>query len=593
MKQKLSKISLGLIIFLLLFLGIAGNYYYKTTYSQKRFEHFLDECFQYIATENALTLHMYLQDPEKYGIDQNKISLLPNLSEKARKERYENYESILEQLHHFSMKNLASDQQFLALLLEYNLKEYLLMKKEFPYYETNLGENGSLVDLSILFSEFTFTSQKDLTLYEKLLRKIPDYLDGMVDYEIRRQKSGIDPTPNLIDGTLKHIDRLLDSEESNVYLDSFENRINQLSFLSKSEKKSYLEKNKSLVEKILIPAYKKTGKSIKNKLLPSENNLNLASYPNGKSYYSHLLSSEVGTSLTPKQCYDILTKEIALAQEEIQAVYTENPEIELDYITAFPEIEKATDMLEDLKNVTRIEFPAIQEVDCEISEIYNSLDSISATAYYITPPLDYQGKNHIYLRGYYSLDPKLYTTMAHEGYPGHLYQTNYFYQNLLHPIQLYLKVAGYNEGWGTYAQYYSYDFLTFKDMDEKTTEQVKNLMRTNSILNEDLSCIADLMVNYFGYDKEKLADYMESQKIERTYSDQIYDYVCENPCAYLTYGIGYYEFTELLKEEKLKSGFSMLEFHNKVLSYGSCPFDLLRTMLNQGENPLSFVDNNE
>ncbi|MDO4975795.1 MAG: DUF885 family protein [Eubacteriales bacterium] len=593
MKEKKSKFAFLLLILPLLLLSFGGLYYYKTFYTKTRFEHFLDESFQYIATENALTLHMTLQYPEKYGIDMNQTTLLPDLSDQACKERYAHYQSMLDQLHQFSMKNLSQDQQFLALLFEYNLKEYLTMEKEFPYYETNLGANGNLVDLAILFSEFSFEDRDDIVLYEKLLNKLPDYLDSMADYEIRRQKAGIYPSSSLIEGTLQHIDQLLGSEDSNLYLDSFQNRIKEATFLSNSEKKTYLKKNETLVKKMVIPSYKKIQSLLKEKLEVLKKNLTISSYPKGKAYYTHLLTSETGSNLSPEECYDIFSKEIEEQQKKIEDIYKENPDIELDYLTSFPAIDQANDILEDLKNVTRIEFPAIKDLSCDLSEISTNLNSISASAYYITPPFGYEGSNHISLQGYSSSDLSLYTTLAHEGYPGHLYQTNYFYQHMIHPIQLYLKCPGFNEGWGTYAEYYSYDFLAIKDMDEKTSNQVKSLLKANHLLNLNISCMADIMVNYLGYDVKDLTKYMKSLNIEENASEQIYHYVVENPCSYLKYGIGYYEFMELLQSEKKNPSFSMLDFHTKILSYGSCPFDLLRTMMNQDKKSLSFVDNNE
>ena len=47
--------------------------------------------------------------------------------------------------------------------------------------------------------------------------------------------------------------------------------------------------------------------------------------------------------------------------------------------------------------------------------------------------------------------------MAHEGYPGHMYQTLYFNQKNTCNLRNVLDFRGSTEGWGTYAEYYAFN----------------------------------------------------------------------------------------------------------------------------------------
>ncbi len=55
---------------------------------------------------------------------------------------------------------------------------------------------------------------------------------------------------------------------------------------------------------------------------------------------------------------------------------------------------------------------------------------------------------------YTALD--LYTTLAHEGYPGHLYQTILSGSTTLGSVRNLLNFGGYIEGWATYVEMYAY-----------------------------------------------------------------------------------------------------------------------------------------
>ena len=58
--------------------------------------------------------------------------------------------------------------------------------------------------------------------------------------------------------------------------------------------------------------------------------------------------------------------------------------------------------------------------------------------------------------GSVSSSEDLYTTLAHEGYPGHLYQNVYFLSNCTSPVRTVLSFGSYVEGWATYVENYAY-----------------------------------------------------------------------------------------------------------------------------------------
>ena len=72
------------------------------------------------------------------------------------------------------------------------------------------------------------------------------------------------------------------------------------------------------------------------------------------------------------------------------------------------------------------------------------MDSVTPYVIYIIPAARYQGL-------------ELFTTLAHEGFPGHLYQTVSFAENNPSNIRYLVTSSGYVEGWATYVESYGYE----------------------------------------------------------------------------------------------------------------------------------------
>ncbi len=161
--------------------------------------------------------------------------------------------------------------------------------------------------------------------------------------------------------------------------------------------------------------------------------------------------------------------------------------------------------------------------------------------------------------------------MAHECYPGHLYQTVYSYSKDLLPIRYILYHGGYTEGWATYVEMLSYHYA---GLDENMAEAL--------MLNQDatlsLYATIDMGVHYDGWSLADTVDFLGAYGITTTsVISKIYQTIIENPANYLKYYIGYLEFLSLKEQAKKYYGndYSELMFHTTILNMGSAPFYLL------------------
>lgn len=298
--------------------------------------------------------------------------------------------------------------------------------------------------------------------------------------------------------------------------------------------------------------------------------------PKGKAYYQHLVRSMVGTDRSMKNILKLLDQTIEDNKNIMSDLLVKDGSIyEKALSVKYPE-EEPDKTLQYLKKQIKKSFPDLpSEVSCQMKYVDKSLEEHISPAFYLTTPLDAYQDNVIYLNGNAKYDlTKAFTTIAHEGYPGHLYQ-NCFYQsqNPL-PVRSVVNIGGYTEGWGTYAELYSYSLAGL-------TKNVASFLKTNTLLTLAIYAKVDLEVNYNGWTEAEVRDYLTDFGYDKTACRTIFDAVVAEPAGYMQYTLGYLEIIDLQKQAKAKWGkqYSDKRFHTFFLSLGEVPFVVARDRL--------------
>ena len=198
-------------------------------------------------------------------------------------------------------------------------------------------------------------------------------------------------------------------------------------------------------------------------------------------------------------------------------------------------------------------------------------------AFYLTPPIDDSNDNVIYINQKYEDQEDLYPLLAHEGYPGHLYQivSSASYDRPL--VRNLFSFPGYTEGFATYAELYSY---TLADVD---ADYAKMKQYDNSV-SLALSAYIDICVNYYGWSEEDVFEYLEETGMgDEETAKEVFQMVVEEPSEYLEYYVGFLEFMNLRNEakEKLGSRFNLRDFHEFLISVGPAPFYLIEDYMQE------------
>lgn len=552
----------------------------QTSLKQKKFDRFLNSCFREYAAENTVTLHFKLSNPSAYGIKAPVSPTYGDLSSDALKKNCSRSKELLQKLYTFPTSSLTKKQKLTWQIFQDYLNESI-MNEKYILYSSPLGTNGLQSEIPVTLSEYRLDNEKDIKDYLSLVNQVPELFTQILDFEQERRNAGLISPSFVISDTIDQIDQFLNaSEENNPLIQSFEERLAEVESLSKDQKASYIANNRLLVTDKVLPAYKSLKTSLQTYTNDSKNTSSkerLCEYKNGQDYYKFLLMSNVGTDFSPEDCITILESQLKNTVKDISSLTTKNKDLYTEYLSATPALSAPKEIMNTLKNDSLVEFPEIKNISCQLKNVPDALSGTSACAFYLVPPIDSTKDNIIYINKSRVDSNELFSTLAHEGYPGHLYQTNYFLTTNPSPLRTFLHCAGYDEGWGTYAQLYSYNFIEFKNVDEQTTKQLRQLYRDNDLLSLSLSSLCDLYVNYKNYDENALANYLQTYGIDKDSAQNLYRYVIENPTTYLSYSIGCYELDQLKQtmSDSLGKAFKVSDFHEAVLNVGSCNFSIL------------------
>ena len=538
---------------------------------QAAFDEFTNELFVKKVQEDGITLNYTLSKPEDYGI----TDVTPTLGEfgvDASRQAIAEAENINQRLSEFEYSALTKEQQLTYDVMEdyYRISDD---EEEYLLYGEALGNTtGIQAQLPILLSEYNMDDKEDVETYLSLLLTVDDYFQQIEDYEKEKSDAGLFMSDHNADNIISQCEDFIKNPDENLLITIFEDRIDKFDWLTKKEKKSFKKENKNAVKNTIIPAYEgliDTLEALKGtgKCDPGVGNL-----PNGKEYYEQLAQSITGSDKTVSDMKSALTKTMQQSATRLSLMASNDDTLENDYLSMKFPMTDPDDILEYLTDAVKEDFPALENVNYTVKYVDKSLEDHVSPAFYLTPQLDNYTENSIYINGASDNDlSQIFTTLAHEGYPGHLLQSVYFNQHNNSPIRSLLSYGGYSEGWATYCELYSYNIAGLED---NLGEFAKQYM----IFNLCLYAQIDIGVNYDCWSEDDLFEYLGNYGItDRDATSQIFDIVVDDPANYLQYVIGYIEFMELREEaeDTLGDDFNAKEFHTFLLDTGDAPFSVI------------------
>jgi uncharacterized protein (DUF885 family) len=535
------------------------------------FDDFMKELFVQEVKSDTLSLNYSLAKPEAYGIKYDKTSL-GEYSIRQMNKGLSLSENYLDRLLTYDYSKLSPDQQ-----LTYDIvKNYFKQDLDFGnylYYSECLGPTtGVQAQLPILLAEYSFYDRADIDRYLELLPCVYDYFEDIAQFEREKSGRGLFMSDAVAERIIEQCEAFIKNPEDNFLITYFNEKIADYKGLSKAEIRAYRRANRDAVIHYIIPAYEMLIKVLTELKGTGHNTSGLYYYPEGQAYYECLSKYKTGSGRSMEEITHLLEHAIGDGILKITTLSLTDADIMDKYLNfeSFP-ITDPEEILSDLKVDITKDFPKAIPVNCEIKYVDDSLADYLSPAMYLIPPIDNYTNNDIYINGNDSDTlSMIYTTVAHEGYPGHLYQCVYFRNLNPAPIRNVMNFVGYDEGWATYVEMYSYHIAGID-------ENLADFLEANNKVILCMYARADIGIHYEGWLKDDVIAYIMNFISDADKAEKIYNVLLEEPAIYLPYAVGYLEIMELKNkaEDALGDKFVMKDFHEFLLDIGPAQFDVI------------------
>ncbi|NUN86791.1 DUF885 domain-containing protein [Coprococcus comes] len=558
-----------LLVILISFLS--GNAFWSSLHaesSDRQFRTFTRSLFQTEVSANTISLHYTLRSPSDYGIADIPATYGSLSSDPVAAKA--SVRNVLSSLQEFDPDTLSSENALTFKILDTYLKnastgtDYLL-------YQEPLGPvSGIHTQLPVLLSEYSFYDTQDVETYLALLKETPSYFDSVIRFEQKKAASGLFMPDYQADSVLDTCQSFIDMGKENYLVSTFNERIASLDLLPENKKDSFQKENMKLVTEEIYPAYQNLITAIKSLKGKGMNEQGLSHFPYGKKYYEYLVRQTTG-------CNESISRLRLMTRAQILEDLSAMQKVLFPADAALTQasvLEQTSpdSMLDDLRSKITDTFPEIPDVDFQVKYVPESMQDYLSPAFYMIPAIDNLTENVIYINnGQTASGLNLYTTLAHEGYPGHLYQTVYFSASEPDPIRSILDFGGYVEGWATYAEMMSYYLAPLPKTEA-------SLLQKNSSVILGLYALADIGIHYDSWSVTDTVRFFGDYGINDPNAVQsVYKLIIGSPANYLKYYIGYLKFYELKKEmaDAMGNQFSQKEFHRAVLDVGPAPFEIV------------------
>lgn len=576
--------------------------------ADQAFSKYTSDLFRQEISGNTITLHYTLKNPENYGINNTPISYGQYTTDPGLVRSSVDAERTRLQSH--NRNALSKDNRLTYDVLDnyltsaYDLAPYTL------YDEPLAPLTGTQSQLPVILSEYRFYEISDIENYLQLLTKTPEYFRSILNFEHTKSESGLFMASYTADSIIKECQAFVNLKESNYLYSSFAERLDELAsakdgILTEEQRESYTRQNSAYIKKYIFPAYEQLISGLSELRSSGKNNNGLCYLPNGRTYYEYLVKSETGSSRSITELQNLTNAQILSDLTVMQRVLTDNsgqnpvsdnsgnssrnlpPDSSVDSSSGSASVTSdifssqgtllaesdPEKILSTLSGKITKDFPPYPQIHTQIKYVQKSMEEYLSPAFYMIPAIDNTSENVIYINnGHITDNLSLFTTLAHEGYPGHLYQNVYYASLHPDPIRCVLNYGGYTEGWATYSEMMSYYFSTL-------TKEQATLFQRNSSVILGLYALADMGIHYDGWKLADAAAFFHTYGItDNATIEDIYDLIIADPANYLKYYIGYLEFLELKKNavDKWGDNFTQIRFHKAVLDVGPASFDVIQ-----------------
>lgn len=547
--------------------------------NENSFDKLCNELFLYMVQADSITLNYNLSQPEKYGI----TNMAPTLGEYSATKMYDEYayyENKLASLKKLDKETLSEQDKLTYDILIQTIEYYEDTGSYVMYCEPLSPTTGIQTQLPVLLSEYHFYNLKSVDDYLGILNCVPGYFNNILEYEQQKKDDGLFMGAEAADEIIKQCKEFIKDPEGNFLIDIFDDNIENVQGITDEQISSYSTQNSKLIKETVIPSYNSLIEGLEKLKDPSSECVGLCELPDGADYYTSLIHSQTGSIKSPKEIKSLLENSLEDSRKTIANIIA-NDSAAYDEINNPKYAEtKPKKILEYLSKNISPDFPSVPGNGTNkytIKYVHRSLEDALSPAMFITPPIDCEVNDSIYINKAECNDSSIFTTLAHEGFPGHMYQSEYFMSTNPDPLRIMLNFGGYSEGWATYAEICSYSVSGI-------SSNAAKILENNKIALLCIYSLIDMGIHYYKWDRSDCAKILSDNGItDNNAINEVYFSVITEPALYLKYTLGYLEFASMRRtaEDSLGDSFDAAAFHDFLLKTGPAWFNIISDRLDK------------
>lgn len=555
---------------------------------QQEFEQYLDDYFKDVVTDDTLTYNYTIKDGADYGLEEPEVTLGdPGMTAEEIGQDKEEFGGWVKKLDAIDRSCLTEDQKLTYDVLDEYFEVSAGIFDNVYLYEPFSPMRGLQVNIATNFTDYRFDDKGDVERYIELLGQIPDYFAEYLDFEQEKSEKGYFMSDAVCDKVISQCKDFVADKENHFMVTTFNDNIDALDFLTDEEKAEYKEANKQAVENSLLPAFENVAAVLSGLKGTGTNDGGICNYDGGKEYYEYLLKNFAGTAKSPEEVIDMLDTELQKLMVSLYQYYLGNQAayeyFASNYDSMFAETDQmtASEMVDKMMETASEHYPDAGTINYKAEALDKNLETImdDVLAYYMAPAIDDPDNNLIRVNGLHT--DGMWTTLAHEGYPGHMLQNAYYMSTDPEPVRTLMNFLGYKEGWAMYACYDSLYYYEYEEPEYGDT--IAALYQLNDEMSYLMMGRVDLGINYEGWTLQDTADYLTKNGMDGSAAQELYTTMVGDPAVYQSYSTGYYEMKELrdYAEEKMGDDFDLKTFNTIILETGPCQFDILKEQVDK------------
>ena len=555
---------------------------------QQEFEQYLDDYFKDVVTDDTLTYNYTIRDGADYGLEEPEVTLGdPGMTAEEIGQDKEEFEGWVKKLDAIDRSCLTEDQKLTYDVLDEYFEVSAGIFDNVYLYEPFSPMRGLQANIATNFTDYRFDDKGDVERYIELLGQIPDYFAEYLDFEQEKSEKGYFMSDAVCDKVISQCKDFVADKENHFMVTTFNDNIDALDFLTDEEKAEYKEANKQAVVNSLLPAFENVAAVLSGLKGTGTNDGGICNYDGGKEYYEYLLKNFAGTAKSPEEVIDMLDTELQKLMVSLYQYYLGNQAayeyFAANYDSIFAETDQmtASEMVDKMMETASEHYPDAGTINYKAEALDKNLETImdDVLAYYMAPAIDDPDNNLIRVNGLHT--DGMWTTLAHEGYPGHMLQNAYYMSTDPEPVRTLMNFLGYKEGWAMYACYDSLYYYEYEEPEYGDT--IAALYQLNDEMSYLMMGRVDLGINYEGWTLQDTADYLTKNGMDGSAAQELYTTMGGDPAVYQSYSTGYYEMKELrdYAEEKMGDDFDLKTFNTIILETGPCQFDILKEQVDK------------